>query len=441
MVVPIYKKGPKGDPGNYRPVSLTSIPGKLMESIIKDELMGHLLENNLIKETQHGFFPGRSCTTNMLVFMNKVTEAVDCGDSVDIFYLDFSKAFDKVPHDKLILKLRAKGVAERVVEWIQNWLADRTQVVKVGQATSEASAVTSGVPQGSVLGPVLFTIFIDDIDDEATLLDALAKFADDTKGMKVIKGTTDKDKLQLTLDRLYRWASDWGMEFNLVKCKIMHLGRNNPGYTYTMGGQKLTVVTEEKDIGITITNNLKPAKHCQKAAGMAGAVLTQLSKNFHYRDRHVFKKLYIQYVRPHVEFASPAWSPWNEADVKLIEQVQIRAVKMVSGLKGATYLDKCRELGIETMEERRKNQDLVQAYKILTGKDKVNPTNLLDKVQPRPGAETRGNADPNNLKAKKSRLDLRKYSYPVRLPDMWNKLPADTKMAPTVKMFRNALRK
>ena len=266
VVTPIFKKGTKGEAGNYRPVSLTSIPCKIFESIMKDSIMEHLLHNNLIKESQHGFMPGKSCSTNLITFMDKMTEIVDRGKAADIFYLDFAKAFDKVSHQKLVQKLFNKGIQGNALRWIENWLTGRTQSVKVGSETSDPCAVESGVPQGSVLGPPLFTIFIDDVDDYTPQIDMLAKFADDTKGLKVIESAADRDKLQSTLDNLTKWAEDWSMKFNVAKCKIMHVGRNNPGYEYKMAGIKLCEVEEEKDIGVTIQSNLKPSKHCQKIA-------------------------------------------------------------------------------------------------------------------------------------------------------------------------------
>ena len=143
------------------------------------------------------------------------------------------------------------------------------------------------------------------------------------------------------------------MRYNVEKCKIMHLGRQNRQYTYTMDGKELRTVTEEKDVGVLVHNSLKPSKHCKKAADTAGAVLKSISRNFHYRDRHLFLCLYKQYVRPHLEFSSQAWAPWLETDKTALEKVQEKAVRMVSGLQGKTYAERCEELGLETLENRR----------------------------------------------------------------------------------------
>ncbi|MBM3938034.1 MAG: reverse transcriptase family protein [Sphingomonadales bacterium] len=187
LVTPIYKKGTKGDPGNYRPVSLTCIPCKLFESLLKDGLVKHLTDNNLLKETQHGFLKNKSCRTNLTTFFEKVTKSVDNGIQVDIFYLDLAKAFDKVPRERLLIKLKAKGVAGKMLDWIRDWLTGRVQQVQVNGEVSDDIPVESGVPQGSILGPILFDVFIDDLDDYAELIELIVKFADDTRGMKEIR--------------------------------------------------------------------------------------------------------------------------------------------------------------------------------------------------------------------------------------------------------------
>jgi hypothetical protein len=214
--------------------------------------------------------PGKSCATNLTFFMDKVTIAVDEGKAVDIIYLDFAKAFDKVPRQRLLNKLRAKGVDVNIVNWIENWLSNRNQKVCIQGEKSEDCNVDSGVPQGTVLGPILFTVYIDDLEVEVVrrLLEVLiVKFADDTKGAKVIGSAADRDKLQEALDCLCDWAEKWGMAFNIAKCKVMHIGRHNPGYEYTMQGTKLGETDKERDIGVMITKTLKPSVQCDKAAG------------------------------------------------------------------------------------------------------------------------------------------------------------------------------
>jgi Reverse transcriptase (RNA-dependent DNA polymerase)/Endonuclease-reverse transcriptase len=434
-VTPIFKKGKRTDPSNYRPVSLTSVPCKILESIIKDNLMNHLLTNNLIRESQHGFMPNRSCATNLIEFMEVVTKNVDEGHPVDIFYLDFSKAFDTVPHERLMIKLAAKGVAGEVTDWLRDWLTGRTQRVRVGDELSESQDVESGVPQGTVMGPCLFDVYIDDLDEVAELLELLSKFADDSKGLKTIKSPADRQLLQETVDKLGQWAAKWGMSFNKNKCKIMHVGNGNPKYEYYMQGTKLATVEEEKDVGVIIHSSLKPTLQCRKAAATGLNVLHQLRKNFHFRDRNVFLRLYKQYVRPHVEFATPAWNPWHQADIQVLENVQKKFVNMVAGLSPGSYEEKCVELGLDTLEERRKNQDLMQAYKMIRGKEQLSRINLFRHVD---GGRTRMDADPLNIKQSQARLEIRKNFFSQRIIKNWNAVPTEIKNATTVAGFRAA---
>jgi hypothetical protein len=403
--------------------------------------MEHLIQNKLIKDTQHGFIPGKSCATNLTLFMDTVTKATDEGKAVDIIYLDFAKAFDKVPHQRLLTKLRAKGVDAQTVKWIESWLSNRTQNVNIQGEKSGSCDVDSGVPQGTVLGPILFTVYIDDLEVEVTrrLLEVLIlKFADDTKGAKVIENTGDRDKLQEALDCLCNWAEKWGMEFNVAKCKVMHVGRNNPEYDYTMRGVKLGKTEEEKDIGVTITKNLKPSVQCEKAAGRAASVLNQIRRNFHYRDRHTFVRLYKQYVRPHLEFASPSWSPWLTGDIERLEKVQEKAVKMVAGLKSKIYSERCIELGLETLEERRKKQDLALVHKLVREGQEAPMLVPIPEVENR--VRTRRAAAAHGLAAQYARTDVRKFSFPVRVVESWNRLPDNVKTTTSKDAFKRMLR-
>jgi len=439
-VTPIFKKGAKSEPGNYRPVSLTSICCKLLESILRDVLMDHLERNKLINQSQHGFMPKKSCGTNLLEFLETVTREVDEGRPVDVIFLDFAKAFDKVPKERLLQKLRAHGVQGNILRWIRNWLTGRRQRVVLNGKCSDWTDVLSGVPQGSVLGPILFLIFINDLDAATAVIRVMKKFADDTKLGHTVSSDVERGELQEALDNLCRWADLWGMQFNIKKCKVMHVGHNNRRYQYTMGGEMLEVTEEERDIGVNMTSSLKPSQQCKKAARTAQTVLSQLARAFHYRDRHVFLRLYIQYVRPHLEYAVSAWAPWYETDKECLEKVQRRAVKMITGLKATSYEEKLKELGITTLEERRKYLDMLQTYKVMTGKDNVDRATWFDMASSGQRA-TRQAADPLNIRPKASRLEVRRQFFSQRVVEDWNGVPEQVKSAVTVIGFKAGLKK
>ena len=268
-VIPIFKKGSKRDAANYRPISLTSHVGKLLERIIRDHILRHLDNKQLIKPSQHGFLPGRSCQSNLLEFLERVTDDTDRGNNTDVAYLDFAKAFDKVPHARLLVWLKALGLNNRVSSWIEAWLRDRRQRVFVGGEESAWSAVSSGVPQGSILGPLLFIVYINDLDEKMT--STVLKFADDTK-----ISSNSQQELQRDLDTAVEWAQTWQMQFNTNKCKVMHVGHRNERAIYNMGNHRLEEVEEEKDLGVLIHRTLSVSNNCavavKKANQMAGHI-------------------------------------------------------------------------------------------------------------------------------------------------------------------------
>ena len=440
-VVPIPKKGSRAVAGNYRPVSLTSTVCKLLERIMRSKLMDHLIENKIINLSQHGFMSDRSCQTNLLEFLDKITKMLDEGKAADVIYLDYSKAFDKICHSKLITKLEAHGIKGNIQRWICEWLRDRQQWVEIKGHKSSSKGVTSGVPQGSCLGPLLFIIYINDIDIEANNIDILRKFADDTKGAKEIDGPEDAAQLQECINNLEEWSRKWSMEFNVKKCKIMHCGRNNPKHSYNIGGETLKVVESEKDIGVTISSNLKPSQQCQEAAGRARCELGKISKCFHFRDKKVFLRLYMQFVRSHLEFSSSVWCPWNQTDIDMLENVQKQAVRMVSGLQATSYEERLKEIGLWTLEKRRQMFDMVQVYKVLNniGNVEISLSKIGENISSR--INTRSQSDSLNLVKNRSSLDIRKHFFTERVVDQWNRLPSEVKHAPTLRIFKNAIKK
>ena len=205
----------------------------------------------------------------------------------------------------------------------------------------------------------------------------------------------------------------------------MHVGNSNQKHVYHMRGEVLQEVEEEKDVGVLIHKSMKPARHCRKAANTGMGVLNQIRRNFHFRDRHVFVRLYKQYVRPHLEFATAAWSPWHKQDIDVLEEVQKRAVKMVSGLRGESYEDKCKELGLESLEKRRYNQDMVQTFKLVRRIDKLSPTKVLRQRQG--DIHTRTAEDPYYLRQDRARLDIRKNFFTQRVCSKWNGIGTEIK--------------
>lgn len=372
---------------------------------------------------------------NIKSSLEQLTSAVDNGDAMDIIFLDFAKAFDKVPHKRLVAQLRAHGVGGEVLDWIRAWLSGRRQRVVLNGASSGWKEVWSGVPQGSVLGPILFLVFINNLDMMAHLITVIKKFADDTKLGQVIRSEADRDRLQDCLDRMTAWAETWGMAFNINKCKVMHVGHGNPGYEYTMEGARLSDTKEERDIGVTVSSNLRPGAQCSKAARTAAAVLSQISRAFHYRDRNTFVNLYKQYVRPHLEFAVQVWSPWTQQDIETLEKVQKRAVGMVSGLKGESYEEKLVELDLTTLKERRHQADMAQVYKIITGKDNVE-RDCWFKMAADGAVRTRQAAGLMNVVKPRTRLEVRTNFFSVRTADCWNHVPEEIKMARTAGHFK-----
>ena len=243
-VTPIFKKGKKCDPSNYRPISLTSIVCKTMESLVRHETMQHLLVNELLSRHQHGFMAGRSCTTQLLEVLDIWSRFLDEGDNVDVVYLDFAKAFDTVPHSRMMYKLYSYGIRGKVWSWIEDYMCNRKQCVIVNGVHSSYVSVTSGVPQGSVLVPLLFLIYINDLPDVVFNLDKL--FADYTKLFARIRNLSDCQKLETDLFALQSWSKVWLLQFNISKCKILRLGCNPPAMTYSLeASDGSTVVMEE----------------------------------------------------------------------------------------------------------------------------------------------------------------------------------------------------
>lgn len=429
-VTPIHKKGSKAKPENYRPVSLTSVVGKLLESIVKENVVQHLDKFNLINSSQHGFTTGRSCLTNLLDFLENATKELDEEKALDLVYLDFAKAFDKVPYCRLFKKIEAHGIGGSVLNWVQSWLSDRRQRVCVDREYSGWEQVTSGVPQGSVLGPILFVIYINDLDSE--LVSKIGKFADDTKMCKGITKLEDAHILQEDLNKLSKWSADWQMEFNTDKCSVIHVGKNNIKHQYSLCNKVLKASSREADLGIIMNDSLKFSEQCNSVVKGANSILGLIRRTIKNKSKRIITQLYKTLVRPKLEYCVQAWRPHLQKDICAIERIQHRATKMIKEIKALTYEERLTATGLTTLEERRNRGDLIEVFKIIKGFEKVDYNNFFKLMH---SGRTRGHR--YKLSKSRSRLDVRRNFFSQRIVNDWNKLPTIVVEADSINSFKN----
>ena len=274
--------------------------------------------NNLFANEQHGFVTNRDCMTNLLSALEVWTEAIESGCNIDVIYTDFAKAFDTVPH--LLIKLESIGIVGEILRWIMSFLTGRKHKVCVDGECSSWACAKSGISQGSVLGPTLFVIFINDMSN--AIKNSCMLFADDAKLYRTIQTKEDASSLQEDIDSLVRWSLNWQLPFNVEKCKIMRIGNDKNPQTYYMNEQPLDYVKEEKDLGVVVDNRLKFHKHAASAVKQANKVLGLIKHSFTGLDDTTLPLLYMSMVRPHLEYGNIIWGPHFKEDMKAVERVK-----------------------------------------------------------------------------------------------------------------------
>ena len=365
-----------------------------------------------------------------IMFLEEITKWIDVGSPVNIIYLDFQKAFDKVPHQRLLLKLKAHGIGNSITDWIEQWLTDRRQRVVVDGEVSNWKSVLSGVPQGSVLGPILFLIYINDLDDSIT--SNVLKFADDTKRFRKVNTDGDKQHLQNDLDRLVKWSEKWQMLFNFGKCKCLHTGHGNLDVNYKMGYTVLGTTVKEKDLRLTISADMKVSEQCGIAATKGNQILGLIRRNITYKGKKLIIPLYKAIFRPHLEYCIQAWRSYRKKDIDTLERIQRRATKMIPELRDLSYEERLKECGLTTLETRRLRGDQIEVFKILNGYENID-RNMFFSLK----KDSRTREHEVKLVKDQCRLDIRKHSFSQRTINEWNKLSTDCATASSVNMFKN----
>ena len=433
FITAVHKKGKKSDPSYYRPISITSVISKIMESIMRDTIVEHMTKNNLFADEQHGFVPGRDCVSQLLLCLEEWTNRIEYGECFDVIYTDFSKAFDSVPHERLLVKLKSIGIEGDILFWIKSFLNRRSQCVNVNGEKSGWKQVLSGIPQGSVIGPILFVIFINDMPEEV-IVNYTKMFADDCKLYGTV-GSAQDNSIQSDLNNLVKWSEKWQLPFNASKCKVIHFGHKNANTDYYMNDVCLQTVRSEKDLGVIVDSDLKFHEHTAAASKKANQVLGIIKKSYVTRDARTMSTLYKALVRPHLEYANVIWGPFFKADMEMVEAVQHRATKLIPELRNFPYEDRLRNLELPSLTYRRRRGDMIQLYKIMNSMVRIDPKILFTPLSS--NSVTRG----HNQKLFKhhAKKIARSQYFSQRAINDWNGLTQYIVDAPTLNTFKNRL--
>ncbi|MES9904902.1 MAG: reverse transcriptase family protein [Sedimenticola sp.] len=446
-VAPIFKKGEKYDPANYRPVSLTCICCKSLEHIMVSNIMKHLASNNILVDSQHGFRSRRSCESQLVQFVHDLSSNLDRAHNkghrqTDIIIMDFAKAFDKVPHRRLLHKLKHYGIRGLANNWICSFLTGRTQKVVLDGVASEPADVISGVPQGSVLGPVLFLLYINDLPDNIN--SSVRLFADDCVLYRNIHTDSDCQALQDDIDKLAKWEETWLMKFNASKCHTLRVTNHQPHtrliLNYKLHDQVLESVSSAKYLGLTFADSLSWSSHIHNVTSKANRTLGFLRRNLAFAPRSTRDVAYKTLVRPQLEFASCIWNPYTETDISKVEKIQRTAARWCCRRwRNRSHVGEMLEdLSWPTLAQRRDNSSLVFFYKIHNGLVEIDKSQYLQHI-PNPRSTRSSSNHPYQYSIPLAYSDTFKFSFFPRTVPPWNCLPIGAVSSETVLGFKSQI--
>ena len=418
----------------YCPVFLTCLACKLLEHVICSHVLKYLDKHHLLSDYQHCFRKGHSCESQILITLDDLYRSFDKRNQVDVGVLDFSRAFDTVPHMRLMSKFSSLGITRPIQKWLQAFLTGRTMSVVVDGVETEPAGVLSGVPQGTVSGPLLFLIYINDMPNVISSGTYIHLFADDCLIYRDISSLDDQVILQRDLVALQGWAERWGMGFNPSKCNILHIHRGDRHlpHLYDFCGCVLLVVSNAKYLGVTISDNLEWHNQVSKVAKKANTLLHFISRNLKHCPRKARETACCTITRSSLEYCASIWDPRLQKDKDTLKKVNRRGARMVfkktwrDSLVSPTQLLK--ELKWLSLETRRYHQRMCLMYKISHGLVAVPPTQLV---------ETRRNTRRHKYKYQTIGTASNQYKnsfYPRSIPQ-WNKLPSDIVEAPSIDFF------
>ena len=453
-IIPVHKKGDKSLVENYRPISLTCLIMKVFERSIRDELLNVCRDS--IHSSQHGFLPGKSCTTQLIPFVDNLALGLNNQIRTDIVYFDFAKAFDSVNHDIILHKLKFKFNVDGVMlKFLIEYLKGRKQKVVVDQAMSTEACVISGVPQGSILGPLLFVIFINDMHSVVSPGTSIALYADDTKIWRNIYSDEDSVILNNDIASLEHWASLNCMRFHPKKCKVVSVSHKDKllsvlpfyNFPYCLSGVFLDHCESEKDLGVHIHERLSWSTQFSELLGKATQQFNLLRRTCYFvKNRQHKRALYLTMIRSIFEHGSSIWSPSSSSVIDKFESIQKRAVKWVLGeqfyvYSNAYYMQKLVDLDILPMAQKFIFTDMVLFYKILNGLVPISlPQYITLRSNTRSSVNNGGTLGIDSDIVHNPIRNVLGRSFFPRSISIWNHLSPAIKESENVNLFKSGIK-
>jgi len=432
FITPIFKKGSNSDVSNYRPIAITSSICRVFERLILQHILAHLEANKIISDQQFGFLKKRSTVTQLLSSFDAWYKAILNNQGIDCIFIDFKKAFDSVPIRYLIYKLSNIGIKGKLLNWISNFLSNRTASVKINNNYSDPIPIMSGIPQGTIIGPVLFLIYINDIIYRIPSPTKTMLFADDLKIFCEFSANNDNACLQESLIKIEEWCIDWALDISLNKTCTFHIGKNNPRKRYILFGTILQTVSSVTDLGITFTDKLSFEAHLTKIIKKAYHRSILVLNNINSSNPKIFSLAFKSYVRPILEYASIIWSPKTKKLILKIEQIQkwfTRIALAKCKISKMNYENRLKFLNLESLVLRRTLFDLSTIFRLTKNFTHLDPTRFVD-------FSTRPIRNKHNLQLRvPKKISKTEHWIINRSLNLWNVLPIQIINSPNPKSF------
>nr|CAH8828589.1 unnamed protein product [Trichobilharzia regenti]CAH8842674.1 unnamed protein product [Trichobilharzia regenti]CAH8867754.1 unnamed protein product [Trichobilharzia regenti]CAH8868500.1 unnamed protein product [Trichobilharzia regenti] len=435
FITPRHKQGPTSNIENYRPINITSVVSRVMEKVIGQDIASYLHLHKVFTPAQHGFLKNRSCSTCLLDYFDDVTAKRDHGLYVTTLFFDFKKAFDKVPHKRLILKLKSYGFQDPLLSWLISFLEDRSQVVKFANNYSSPRPIRSGVIQGSVLGPLLFVIYINDICS-VIKHGTPYLFADDLKIVYSFPHSTLNEgftHIQDDLDRLHNWSNDWQLPFNSDKCGVLYFNNSHPNFRLHLGNSFLQTLSSIKDLGVTYSQNLTFSQYAKALVSKCRRLTGLLHRKMYTNEAKVL--LYKVMVRPVLEYCTIVFGFMHGYDRVRIENIQRSFTRrLLYKHEGLTYADRCKMYGLQPLWLRRLKLNLTFLFRLLHGYTKSSNPIAFNNLP----IYTLRNHE-NTLSISRFRTKLRSRFFKIQYSALWNELPLTVRSCRSPTEFQRLL--